>query len=60
MQGASRNGSATYYFFNLKDPDNFPGRIEDEDLEIFQDKLRIAAAKYLEIQLANEEVANEG
>ena len=41
------------FFFNLKDPDNFPGRIEDEDLEIFQDKLRIAAAKYIQIQLAN-------
>ena len=48
------------FFFNLKDPDNFQGRIEDEDREIFQDKLRIAAAKYLEIQLANKEVGNEG
>ncbi len=48
------------FFFNLKDPDYFQGRIEDKYLEIFQDKLRILAANYLEIQLANEEVANEG
>ena len=37
-------------FFWLKDPESFPQRIEDKDLEVFTDKIRIAAAKYLEMK----------
>ena len=37
-------------YFWLKDPINFPERIEDKSLEVFTDKIRIAAAKYLEMQ----------
>tara|TARA_B100000965_G_C19388876_1_gene668039 strand:- start:597 stop:779 length:183 start_codon:yes stop_codon:yes gene_type:complete len=59
MQGTSKMKVLFVIFVNLKGPNNFPGRIEYEDLEIFQDKLDSSAEKYLEIQLANGEIANE-
>ena len=37
-------------YFWTKDPENFPQHIEDKDLEVFTDKIRIAAAKYLEMK----------
>ncbi len=38
----------TFYFWN-KDPENF-GRIEDRSLEVFQDKVRIASVKLMELR----------
>ena len=42
------NSYITFYFW-CEDPENF-GRIEDEDLEEFTQKVRDASAKLLELQ----------
>ena len=42
------NSYITFYFW-VEDPENF-GRIEDENLEDFTQKVRDASAKLLELQ----------
>ena len=38
----------TFYFW-IKDPQNFD-RIEDQSLEVFQEKVRVASAKLMELR----------